>query len=142
MPDLLLHIVRHAPVLVPLTGLGWAFVVLAPWLSATFAINDDSRQLVADVRLAMKRADLSLDFVARCTRVPVSKLSDQLNSKTPFTSFWRFIAPEILASHFWHELFALRAERQGGIYVRGELAALVRSVQRLVSEKEKEQRAS
>lgn len=141
MPDLFLHVVRTAPILVPLSGLGLAFTFLLPCLSAAFGITDESKALVGDVRLAMKRADLSLDYVARCTGVPVPKLSDQLNSKTPFTAFWRFIAPEILASGFWHELFALRAERQGGVYVRGELAALVRSVQQLVSEK-KEQRAS
>lgn len=136
MTDTLNACVRAEPVLA-----FWACTLAAGYLLglalAAFQVNDASRELVADVRLAMKRADLSVDFVARCTGVPAPKLSDQLNGKTPFTSFWRFIAPEIKASRFWDELFALRAERHGGVYVRGDLAVLVRGVERLVLEKEK-----
>jgi hypothetical protein len=45
--------------------------------AAALAIDASAKCLVADVRLAMKRADLSLDWVARTIQVPVPKLSDQ-----------------------------------------------------------------
>jgi hypothetical protein len=49
--------------------------------AAALAIDASAKCLVADVRLAMKRADLSLDWVARTIQVPVPKLSDQLNGR-------------------------------------------------------------
>lgn len=126
----LLSVMASSPYLVLASVFAVAYALVCA--AVAFEINEPARELVADVRLAMKRADLSLDYVARCTSVPVQRLSDQLNAKTPFTSFWRFVAPEIKASRFWDELFAIRAERHGGIYVRGELAALVRGVEQLV----------
>ncbi len=133
MADTLFRLIAVTPAawLLPLLAVGYGAVL------AAFHIDDAARELVADIRLAMKRADLSLDYVSRVIRVPGPKLSDQLLGKQPFTSFWRFVTPEITRTGFWHEFFAVRAERHGGVYVRGELAALVRGVDQLVHQKKK-----
>lgn len=69
-------------------------------------IDHAARELAADARLAMKRADLTLDYVARATGVPHSRLSDQLNGKTRSppcggSSSGRCATP-ISASSFWN----------------------------------------
>src|SRR6476469_5039096 len=133
---MLLTLVRVLPSVCALWFTVFGVGVSAAWLLGAFEVSDDSRQLVADIRLAMKRSDLSLDYVARCICVPVPKLSEQLNGKQPFTSWWRFFSPEINGTSFWHEWHAIRAERHGGVYVRGQLAALVRGVEQLVTKQE------
>lgn len=62
------------------------------FFAAGLVLDDCGSELAADVRLAMKRADLTLDYVSRVLRVPPNKLSDQLNGKRPFTFFWRFFS--------------------------------------------------
>lgn len=103
--------------------------------AAALAIDHAARELVGDVRLAMKRADLSLDFVSRVTGVPPQRLSDQLNGKTPFTAFWRFTAREIRESGFWLELVALRAARVDRYVVNREIGHLIERVEELVGQK-------
>lgn len=100
--------------------------------AAAYVIDEGARELAADVKLAMKRADLSVDFVARVIGVPRPKLSDQLNAVTPFTSFWRFTAREIRDSDFWPELLELRARRLDRALVKSDLARLVMRVEQLV----------
>lgn len=103
--------------------------------TAAYVIDAAARDLVVDVRLAMKRADLSLDYVARATGVPHSRLSDQLNGKTPFTAFWRFTAPDIRDSDFWIEFLTLRVERVDRSVVMRDLGRLVGAVEVLIGHK-------
>jgi hypothetical protein len=116
-----------------ITLLAFAGVAL---YGATFLIDDCARLLVADVRLAMKRADLSLDYVARCIAVPIPKLSDQLNGKTPFTAWWRFACLEIRRdTTFWLEFAELQAARVDRVLVRADVGTLIAKVEALVGHK-------
>lgn len=95
-------------------------------LGMAFAMNDRTRELLADVRLAMKRADLSVDYVARVCGVPPNKASDQLRGVSPFTALWRlFSAPEICGSAFEAELLTLRAERKDRTVVRADVGVVL-----------------
>jgi hypothetical protein len=87
------------------------FALFGVAVGAALQIDEAARDFCADVRMAMKRADLSLDFVARSIRVPGNKLSRQLHGYDPFTYFWRFTALDVL---FWLELTRIRAQRLGG----------------------------
>jgi hypothetical protein len=101
--------------------------------ASALAIDHAAKELVGDVRLAMKRSDLSLDYVSRVTGVPPQRLSDQLNGKTPFTAFWRFTRAEIRETAFWPEFLGIRNERCGLVQVPRDLGLLVASVRELVS---------
>jgi hypothetical protein len=98
-------------------------------LGAALAIDQAARDLVGDVRLAMKRADLSLDYVSRVTGVPIQRLSDQLNAKTPFTSFWRFFVGEMRDTDFQLEFLSLQAARVDRMVVRCDLGQLIAKVE-------------
>lgn len=100
---------------------------------ATVALDDVSRELAADAKLAMKRADLSLDYVARCTGVPHSRLSDQLNGKTPFTALWRFFVGEMRETDFRIEFLELQAGRVDRFLVRPDLGAIIARLDELVT---------
>lgn len=71
--------------------------------------------LARSVRLAMKRADLTLDYVSRVTGIPIQRLSDQLNGKTPFTGFCRFFSGEMRETDFLEEWLAIVADGVGRI---------------------------
>lgn len=104
-------------------------------LGAT-VVDAAAKELAADVRLAMKRADLSLDYVSRVLGVPGPRLSDQLLGKLPFTYFWRFTAREIRESDFWTELLAIEAERyHATLVLLPELSTLIHRVEELVGHK-------
>lgn len=104
------------------------------FFAAAFAIDECARLLISDVRLAMKRADLSLDFVARTIKVPIPKLSDQLNGKTPFTSWWRFASKEIRATDFWLEFHDIEAGRLNRMLVRYDVGRILAGVDELVED--------
>lgn len=104
-------------------------------VGSALVIDAAARELVADVRLAMKRADLTLDYVACVTKVPYQRLSDQLNAKTPFTSFWRFTCREIKETRFWPEFLKLQEERFGYEQVSRDLGMLIAKVAELVNHK-------
>lgn len=91
--------------------------------------------LAADARKAMKRADLTLDFVSRATGVPYSRLSDQLNGKTPFTAFWRFFTGEMLDTDFRAEFLEIQCERLDRVPVPRQLGLLVAGLDELLSTK-------
>jgi hypothetical protein len=111
-------------------------VTLYALLGAAFTIDASSRLLVADVRLAMKRADLSIDYVARVIGVAPNKLSDQLNGKTLFTAFARFGCDELRReTEFWLEFTAIQAERVNRELVRANLGELIAKVEELISGK-------
>lgn len=96
--------------------------------AAAFAVD---QQLAADAKLAMKRADLSLDYVSRAIGhedkpYSLSKLSDQLNGKTPFTAFWRFFVGDMRETAFREEFFAIQADRIGHAFIpNAQIAGLV-----------------
>jgi hypothetical protein len=114
---------------------GVTFLVGLP-VAALYVIDQAARDLAADVRLAMKRADLSLDYVSRVIRVPPNKLSDQLSGKAPFTVWCRFVTLELQQTEFWPEFLALRAERTNQWLVKLDLLAmLVVKVTELVNHK-------
>lgn len=104
-------------------------------VGAALAIDAAARELVADVRLAMKRADLTLDFVSRVTGVPPQRLSDQLNGKVPFTGFWRFWVGEMRDTDFRPEFLEIQAERVNRLLVRVDLGALIAKLDQLVGSK-------
>jgi hypothetical protein len=83
------------------------------FLGAGVALDETARQLAADVRLAMKRADLSLDYVSRVLVVPPNKLSDQLNAKAHFTYLRKFFISRELREEtdFLSEFFDIFADR-------------------------------
>lgn len=100
---------------------------------AAFEINGHARDLIADARLALDRADCSIDFSSRCARMPQPKLSDQLRGVLPFTSMWKlFAADELYASEFEAEYLSLRAKRRGLLIVRGDLGALLTRLDELL----------
>jgi hypothetical protein len=98
-------------------------------IAASLAID---AVLAADAKLAMKRADLTLDYVSRVTGIPLQRLSDQLNGKTPFTGFWRFFTGEMRETDFFHEFMEIQCRRMGGTYCPTGLGELVDSVRTLV----------
>lgn len=110
------------------------FTVIA-LTGAAIAIDAAARQLLADVKLAMKRADLSQDFVCRVTGVPLQRLSDQLNGKTPFTAFWRFATQEMRDTGFWLEFVDIQAARVNRELVRVDLGALISKLDAFVGGK-------
>jgi hypothetical protein len=77
-------------------------------------------QLAADAKTAIKRADLTLDYVSRVTGIPIQRLSDQLNGKTPFTGFWRLFTGEMRQTDFALEFFDIQAGRIDAVVLRGE----------------------
>ena len=96
-----------------------------------YVIDEAARDLAADAKLAMKRADLSLDFVARVINVPRPKLSEQLNGNLPFTFLCRFAGREMWETDFWAEFLELRARRIDRALVSSSLGRLVVAVERL-----------
>jgi predicted XRE-type DNA-binding protein len=101
--------------------------------SAAIAIDECARQLAADVALAMKRADLTQDFVSRCINVPRPKLSDQLAGKASFTTLWRFfVVREIRESEFLVELLDILGQRVDRALVQSDIARLVATVDALL----------
>lgn len=91
--------------------------------------------LAADARKAMKRADLTLDYVSRVTGVPMSRLSDQLNGKTPFTAFWRFFTGEMLDTDFRAQFIDIQCERLDRVPVPRQLGDLLARVEELIGVK-------
>jgi hypothetical protein len=101
-------------------------ITLILFLGAALAIDQAARDLVADVRLAMKRAP-------RVTGVPIQRLSDQLNAKTPFTSFWRFFVGEMRETDFQCEFLSIQAGRVDRMVVRCDLGQLLAKVEQMTA---------
>lgn len=99
-------------------------------------VDAAAKQLAADVAKAMKRADLTQDYVARVLRIPPSKLSLQLSGQLPFTTLWRFFTnAEIADTEFRREFFEIQAERIDRRMVALDLGALVTSLQDALGKK-------
>lgn len=90
-------------------------------LSMAYAVD---QQLAEDSRLAMKRADLTLDWVCRAIGdgpdkpYAMNKLSEQLSGKRPFTAFWRFFVGEMAQTDFRAAFFEIQAERIDALFLR------------------------
>lgn len=99
------------------------------YLCAPLQMDQAVRDLLADVQLAMKRADISHKAAALTMRVPLSKLSEQLHGHLPPTFLWRMTT---LGSAFWWELVAIRAKRLGGeLFAGGDVVRLLHAVERV-----------
>ncbi len=105
-------------------------VLLFTFVMFGAAIDAAAKQLAADVARAMKRADLTQDYVARVLGIPPSKLSLQLSGQLPFTTLWRFfVNVEMQQTDFRLEFFDIQAERIDRRMVAMDLGALVTSLQ-------------
>jgi hypothetical protein len=97
-------------------------------------VDPAARQFAADVSDAIDRAGLSRKGVAIDLGVPLNKLCDQLNGKTPFTYFWRFVAG--LDDDFKRELWEIQAARVNAVLLAvPDLRELVCEVRELVGRK-------
>ena len=110
-------------------------ITLMVVLGATLTVDQVALHwLLADVRLAMKRCDLSMDYVARCIGIPPCKLSLQLNGHAPFTSFWRlFACQELRDTDFQIEFLDIQARRVDRALVAVDLSRLLAGVEQLTS---------
>jgi hypothetical protein len=111
-------------------------ITVALLTSAALAIDHAAIGLLEDVRLAMKRADLTSDWVARSIDVPPQKLSDQLLGKAPFTAWWRFSTAALDGTDFWDEFLDLRAKRRSRALVRTDLWQFIAAVREVVLARE------
>lgn len=100
---------------------------------AAVVLDQASNELAVDAKLAIKRADLTLDYVSRCTGVPLSRLSDQLNGKTPFTAFWRLWVGEMRDTDFRIEFLEIQARRVDRFFVRADVGKLIVRLDELVT---------
>lgn len=101
-------------------------------LAATIAVDAAARKLAAAFRLAMKRADLSLDYVSRVIGVPPNKLSNQLLGKVPFTAAWRFFVGEMRETGFASELLAIfAADLDRALLPRGVVVVYAEAPERI-----------
>jgi hypothetical protein len=92
---------------------------------------------------AMKRADLTQDYISRVTRIPAARLSDQLSGKLPFTGFVRFGCREIRENtFFWTAFVEVLADRVDRAVVPVDVARLVAGVEELVGQKRRMARMS
>lgn len=124
MADSLIRLFSVSPELWWLPVLAAAFCFGA-WL-AVFEPTEKARQLIADVRLALDRADCSIDLSSRCARISQPKLSDQLRGVSPFTAMSRlFTADQLADSEFEAEFLAIRAKRRGLALVRADVGDLI-----------------
>ena len=116
----------HLWTLIAAHPFAWWVLVFSAVVGMALGINQHARELAEDVRLAMKRADHSVDFTARSAVMPPPKLSDQLRAVATLTALWRFFAaPELVASEWEVEFLDLRAKRRGLTLVRSDVGALL-----------------
>lgn len=102
--------------------------------AATVVADAAGQKLAALVALAMKRADLTQDYVARCTGIPPNKLSEQLAGKTPFTGLYRILSNVELRqeTELWCELVELLAHEIDRRVVPVDLGTIVAKLEEIV----------
>lgn len=106
-------------------------------LVGTVVADCAARKLATTVALALKRADVTQDYVARVTGIPPNKLSLQLSGQAPFTGLCRILISHELRheTDFWQELVMLMAQSIDRALVPNDIAALVSKVDQLVNKK-------
>jgi len=101
-------------------------------LVAGIAVADPAAQLLAvDMRDAIHLSCRSLKSIAIDLDVPMNKLSDQLNGKTPFTYCWRILAmfPDVRL-----EFCDIQAQRVEAMLVRSaEIRELIAEVKQFTT---------
>lgn len=107
------------------------------WLAigiGAVAVDEAGRRLAATVAHALKRADVTQDYVSRVTGIPASKLSDQLAGKVPFTGLCRILASAELKNEtdFWLELLDLLADGVNRAFVPRDLGYVIAKLEMLV----------
>lgn len=89
-----------------------------------YAVDDAAKTLAADARLALKRADVSQDFLSRVIRAPKAKVSEQLSGQQPFTLLPRILtAKEIRDTEFWREFLDIQEARLGRAVIAPPIVA-------------------
>jgi hypothetical protein len=97
-----------------------------------FAVSDESRQLCADIKDALRASNRDLTAVACDIGGPalLARLSNQLNGHEPPTYLWRVLA--VMGPEAWTAFLTLRAKRVGREVVSEDIGALVNAVRALV----------
>lgn len=103
-------------------------------IAAAIAVDDAGRRLAALVALALKRADVTQDYVSLVTGIPRNKLSEQLAGKVPFTGLCRILANRALKDEtdFWFELTAIFADQVNRAVVSIDLGHIVSKLEEIV----------
>lgn len=111
-------------------------ISLALWGASIYVSREVDTWLASIAAEAMKRADLTQDYVSRVTRITPARLSDQLSGKLPFTGLVRFGCEEIrLHTDFWTEFADVLAARVNCALVPRDLGSLLAGVEELVGMK-------
>ena len=111
-------------------------MTIALWGTAVYATHELDTWLAALTKDAMRRADLTQDYVARVTGIPPNKLSEQLSGQRPFTGLVRFGCREMREeTDFWTEFAAGLADRVDKALVPRDLGSLVSGVEELIGTK-------
>jgi hypothetical protein len=100
----------------------------------TVAVDESARRFAATVAIALKRADVTQDYVSRVTGIPPNKLSNQLAGKVPFTGLVRILASRELRDEtdFWLELMDLLADGVNRALVPMDLGYVIAKLELLV----------
>lgn len=117
--------------LVVTIGCGAVSVAL---LAVLMGALDGRLKLAASVAVAMKRADMTQDYVQRVTQMSGSKLSDQLAGKDRFTGLCRILESDEIQQHtdFWIEWLSIQAEAHGRVLLPKDHGVLLAKVDRLL----------
>ena len=101
--------------------------------TAVYVLDEASRRLAALVSLAMQKADITQDYVSRCTGIPAARLSDQLAGKAPFTGLCRILANDELRTEtdLWLELTDLFAGRVDRMLAPLQYADVIERLKRI-----------
>ena len=84
--------------------------------------------------LALQRADVTQDYVHHVTKIPKSKLSEQLGGKSGLTALYRLFESEVIEreTDFCREWIALMADAHGFAIVPKDWSALLEKVDALI----------
>ena len=118
-------------------------VTLFAWAVALYAAKEIDTWLASIAREAMRRADLTQDYISRVTGIPVARLSDQLSGKLPFTGLVRFGCAEIREeTDFWLEFADVLAHQLHRDLVPSDWGRLIAGVEELVGAQRRMAKAS
>lgn len=112
------------------------------FLTSPFTVSDASRDLAADVKAALRAANIDLTAMAidigGISLLP--RLSTQLSGHEPFTLLCRVLAK--MGPSAWEAFIAIRARRIGREVVGQDIGALIAAVGALVARRATPARAS
>ena len=119
------------PYLLPMVG-GSCLVGLAAMALASAL--DRRQRLAAITAMALQRADVTQDYIHHVTKIPKSKLSEQLGGKSGLTALYRLFESEVIEreTDFCREWIALMADVHGFAIVPKDWSALLEKVDALI----------